>query len=155
MGKWIKSDVIGFPDIELSCFLKGAFDSVVSFDDGSYGVIDFKTSQPSRTHIPFYGRQLAAYAYALEHPAAGALGLSPVTRLGLLYLDPVDINHGADHRHIVYGGEVTWQEIPKDETVFLEFLREVLSLLSLPEPPEAASGCPYCAYREDARHHGL
>lgn len=155
MGKWIKSDVISFPGVGVSCYLKGAFDSVVSFDDGSFGVIDFKTSTPSRAHIAFYGRQLAAYAYALEHPAEGALRLSPVERLGLLYLDPVDIDHGVDNHRIVYGGEVTWQEIPKDEQVFLRFMHEVLSVLSLPEPPPAASECSYCAYREEARRHGL
>jgi len=57
---------------------------VLAFDDGCYSVMDFKTSTPSRQHVAFYWRQLSAYAYALEHPAAGALQLSPVSKLGLL-----------------------------------------------------------------------
>ena len=154
-GKWVTSAPIEFPGVEASCYIKGAFDSVLAFDDGCYAVMDFKTSTPSRQHVAFYGRQLSAYAYALEHPAAGALQLSPVSKLGLLYLDPVDIEHGADHKRIVYGGEVTWQELPKDEEKFLKFLRGVLEVLSQAEPPPASESCGFCAYREEARRHGL
>lgn len=154
-GKWINSAPIHFKGIEASCYLKGAFDSVLAFDDGSYAVIDFKTSSPSPAHVAFYGRQLNAYAYALEHPSEKGLSINPISKLGLLYLDPVDIEHGEDHRRITYGGEVTWQEIPKDEDKFLDFIRQVLTLLSQPEPPAAAEGCGFCAYREEARRHGL
>lgn len=154
-GKWVNSAPIVFPDLAASCYIKGAFDSVLAFDDGSYAVIDFKTSTPSKDHIGFYGRQLSAYAYALEHPSEKALHLSPITKLGLLYLDPIDINHGVDHRRITYDSEVTWQELPKDEGKFLEFLHGVLTLLSLPEPPAAHPECGFCAYRAAAREHGL
>jgi hypothetical protein len=154
-GNWVLSAPIAFPDIAASCYIKGAFDSVLAFDDGSYAVIDFKTSSPSREHIGFYGRQLSAYAYALEHPGERGLHVAPITKLGLLYLDPVDIAHGEDHKRITYGGQVTWQELPKDEGKFLEFLRAVLTLLSLPEPPPAAETCGFCAYRDAARDHGL
>ena len=154
-GGWVTSAPIEFPGVAASCYIKGAFDSILSFDDGSYAVMDFKTSTPARAHIGFYGRQLSAYAYALEHPAPGSLHLSPVSKLGLLYLDPVDIAHGADQKHIVYGGEVTWQELPLDEAGFLAFLRGVLEVLSLPEPPAANPECGFCAYRDEARQHGL
>lgn len=154
-GRWVTSAPIEFPGVEASCYIKGAFDSVLAFDDGSYAVIDFKTSSPSRQHIAFYGRQLSAYAYALEHPAPGALHLSPISQLGLLYLDPVDIAQGDDYKRIIYGGEVTWQELPLDEAGFLAFMRGVLEVLSLPEPPPASEGCGFCAYREEARRHGL
>jgi hypothetical protein len=154
-GKWINSAPIQFDGIEAGCYLKGAFDSVLAFDDGSYAVIDFKTSSPAAAHVGFYGRQLSAYAYALEHPSEKGLHLSPISKLGLLYLDPVDIEHGSDHKRITYGGEVTWQEIPKDEAAFLDFLKGVLTLLSQPEPPLAPETCGFCAYRAEARQHGL
>jgi hypothetical protein len=153
-GKWVTSESINFPGIDAACYIKGAFDSVISFDDGTYAVVDFKTSQPSPAHIGFYGRQLHAYAYALEHPAPKALGLHPVERLGLLYLDPVDIDHSPDHHRIIYGGEVSWVQIPLQMEKFKEFMSGVLSLLSLKEPPPPAESCFYCAYREDARRHG-
>lgn len=153
-GKWVASEPIRFSGIEASGYIKGAFDSVIAFDDGTYAVIDFKTSQPSPAHVNFYGRQLHAYAYALEHPAPNSLGLHPVERLGLLYLDPVDIDHNPQTQRIVYGGEVTWVEIPLEMEKFSEFMKGVLSLLSLKEPPPAAEGCGFCAYREEARQHG-
>lgn len=154
-GKWVTSEPLRIPGIEASCYIRGAFDSVVAFDDGSYAVIDFKTSQPNPDHVEFYGRQLHAYAYALEHPAAKAIGLHPVERLGLLYLDPVDIDHSQESRRIIYGGEVTWVEIPLVMDQFIDFMKGVLSVLSLKEPPPAAEGCVFCAYREEARKHGL
>jgi hypothetical protein len=154
-GKWINSAPIAFDGLDASCYLKGAFDSVLNFDDGTYGVIDFKTSSPSPAHVAFYGRQLSAYAFALEHPSEKGLRINPISKLGLLYLDPVDIEHGEDHKRITYGGEVTWREIPKDEAGFLAFMRGVLTLLSQPEPPPAPESCGFCAYREEARRHGL
>jgi hypothetical protein len=154
-GKWVQSEPISFPDVSASCYIKGAFDSVLEFDDGTYAVVDFKTTTPAKHHIGFYGRQLGAYAYALEHPAANALHLAPISKLGLLCLDPIDINHGADHTRITYDSEVTWVELPKNEEKFLTFLRGVLELLSLPEPPPAHPECGFCAYRAAAREHGL
>jgi hypothetical protein len=153
-GKWVNSAPIHFDGIAATCYIKGAFDSVLSLDDGSYAVIDFKTSTPSPAHIEFYGRQLSAYAFALEHPSATSLSLSPINLLGLLYMDPVDIEHGEDHKRVTYGGEVTWQEIPKNEEVFLEFMKGVLTLLSLREPPAAGEKCGFCSYREEVRTHG-
>jgi hypothetical protein len=154
-GKWINSALISFDELEASCYLKGAFDSVLDFEDGTHAVIDFKTSSPSSAHVAFYGRQLSAYAYALEHPSEKGLRISPISKLGLLYLDPVNIAHGENHKRITYGGEVTWQEIPKDEAGFLAFLRGVLTLLSQPEPPSAPESCGFCAYRAESRQHGL
>lgn len=154
-GKWVNSAPIAFDGIEATCYLKGAFDSVLAFEDGTFAVIDFKTSTPSSAHIGFYGRQLSAYAYALEHPADKALSIFPISKLGLLYLDPVDIAYGTDQHRITYGGEVTWREIPKNEDGFLSFLRGVLEVLSKPEPPPPADTCGFCAYRQESRRHGL
>lgn len=154
-GKWVTSTPISFPGLSASCYIKGAFDSVLAFDDGSYAVIDFKTSSPSPDHVGFYGRQLSAYAYALEHPGEKALHLSPVTRLGLFYLEPRDLRPGAGWQELVFENAAVWQELPKDEAQFLAFMRQVLELLSLPEPPPASPECGFCTYRQAAREHGL
>jgi len=86
--EWVRSQTIEVPGHESTCYINGRFDIVVSFDDGTYGIIDFKTSKPSKESAWMYSRQLHAYAYALEHPAPGKLALSPVTKLGLLYFYP-------------------------------------------------------------------
>ncbi len=127
---------------------------VVEFDDGSYGVIDFKTSSTRAEHIPLYSRQLHAYAYALEHPAPGHLALGPITRLGLLIFEPGRFVHLAgETAHL--SGPLTWVELPRDDAAFLDFLGQVVAVLAQPTPPEPAPDCPWCEYRAASRRHGL
>jgi hypothetical protein len=143
--KNVRSQVIQLPNHNATCYINGRFDIVVSFDDGSYGVIDFKTGKPSRDSAWMYSRQLHAYAYALEHPVSGKLALSPVTKLGLLYFYPDNINQQSIDR-LNYGAEIVWIEIEKDEQGFLSFIDGVMDVLELPEAPEHSPNCQWCGY---------
>jgi hypothetical protein len=152
--KWVESLPIILPGHTLSCFVRGKIDAMISFDNSSYGVVDFKTSEPKLSQIPFYSRQLHAYAYAFEHPAPDKLGLSPISRLGLL----VEAPHATwveSTEEINFHFTSTWLEIPYKEAGFLRFIDKVLTLLELPEPPPAGEKCEYCKYRQHAREHGL
>ena len=143
--KWVRSEPIKLPNHKSTCYISGRFDIVVSFHDGSYGVIDFKTSNPSKDSARMYSRQLHAYAYALEHPASGKLALSPVTKLGLLYFYPNNISQQS-HERLHYGAEVVWVEVEKDEEGFLKFIDRVMDVLELPEAPEHSHSCQWCGY---------
>jgi len=143
--KYVRSESIKLPNHESTCYISGRFDIVVSFDDGTYGVIDFKTGNPSRESANLYRRQLQAYAYALEHPAPRALALSPVTKLGLLYFYPSGINQHSLER-LNYEADITWVEIVKNEREFLRFIDEVMNLLESPEAPEHSANCQWCGY---------
>ncbi len=143
--KNVRSNVIQLRNHDVTCYISGRFDIVVSFDDGSYGVIDFKTSNPNTEAINLYIRQLHAYAYALEHPAPRALALSPVTKLGLLYFYPTSVNQQSIER-LSYDADIVWIEIRKDEEDFLEFIDEVLGVLESPEAPEHSPNCQWCGY---------
>ena len=77
---WVESRPLAVPGHASSCFIRGKFDTVVRFDDGGFGVVDFKTSARNSEHIPLYARQLHAYACALEQAAPGRPALSPVRR---------------------------------------------------------------------------
>ena len=92
-----------------------------------------------------YSRQLHAYAYALEHPVSGKLALSPVTKLGLLYFYPDNVNQQNIER-LSYEAEITWIEIEKDEQGFLKFINKVLDVLELPEAPTHSPSCQWCGY---------
>ena len=151
--KWVTSTPINVPGHASTCFIRGKFDTVAEFSDGSYGVVDFKTSEPRSEHVAFYGRQLHAYAYALENPAPRSFSLRPITRLGLLVVEPVLMNKTPEDQ-IAYLGDVTWLEIPKDEDGFMDFLDGVLKVLEQPEPPESNPNCGYCQYRQAARSTG-
>jgi hypothetical protein len=150
-GRWVTSEPIPAADGLNACYIQGIFDTVVQFEDGSYGVVDFKTSEAKEEHIIFYGRQLQAYAFALAHPAPGKLQLSPVSKLGLLYFEPQHLDEvPPDGLSLI--GPTKWVEIPQDENAFLDFIRLVSDLLSQPQPPAANPDCAFCAYREEARN---
>ncbi len=149
----VESELIEVPGSQARCYLSGKFDKLLAFDDGGYGVVDFKTSDPKPEHVSFYSRQLHAYALALERPAPGKLGLRPITLLGLLSVTPRSMELAADGRVSLLGSP-TWQEVPRDDGGFLAFLGEVVALLEQPEPPEPGEKCEYCRYREGSRQHG-
>ena len=143
--KNVRSNVIQLRNHDATCYISGRFDIVVSFKDGTYGVIDFKTGNPNTESVYLYICQLHAYAYALEHPAPHALALAPVTKLGLLYFYPSSISQESIEQ-LSYEAEITWIEIRKDEEDFLGFIDGVLDVLELPEAPEHSPKCQWCNY---------
>jgi len=141
--KYVKSEPIAGHTAE--CIIKGRFDIVIEFDDKTYGVIDFKTGNPNEEYHDLYSRQLHAYAYALEHPALGALDLSPVSKIGLLYFYPSKISQQSIE-WLSYDAKTDWIEINKNEQKFLDFIREVLGVLESPKVPDPAQDCQWCGY---------
>lgn len=134
--------------------LRGRYDTLLRFADGSYCVVDFKTTVPRRGHLAKYGRQLEGYALALEHPAPASFGVSPVARLALLCASPDKVEPAGDSL-LRYVARLEWLEMPRDSQGFLEFLHEVAGTLAEPEPPAADPACPFCAYRVRAVETGL
>ena len=152
--KWVKSVPISFPGTSTQCVIKGRFDAIMAFEDGSYGVIDYKTSDASEEKAAFYSRQLSAYAYALENPGPGALSISPITRLGLFVITPHRFER-LPSGEIAFITKTTWMDVPRDEETFLSFLREVVTLLDLPTLPEPAEDCGLCNYRKNYQEAGI
>lgn len=150
-GRWVTSLPYGSPQHADTCTISGIFDTLVKFDDGSYGIVDFKTTSPAEHHVGFYGRQLHAYAYALENAAPGKLNFSPISRLGLLCFNPLGMVEEPP-ASLNLNGPAIWVDIPLNPAGFIAFLDEVLTLLEQPEPPEACSDCVFCAYRDAARN---
>lgn len=142
--RWVRSEPLNVPGHEMKVLLAGKIDTAFAFDDGTFGIVDFKTSEPKAEHVLFYARQLSAYALAAEHPAPGALQLSPITQLGLLCVEPVamvDLDDG-----VAYKGLAHFLEIERDDDAFMAFISQVLFVLERPEPPDASPTCSYCTY---------
>jgi hypothetical protein len=152
--KWVKSQPIAFSGTDSQMMLKGRFDAVLAFADGSYGVIDYKTSDASEEESSFYSRQLSAYAYALENPAEGALSLTPITRLGLFILTPEKFERLPDGP-VAFITRTKWMDIPRDDAAFLSLLRDVVTLLDQPEPPSPDEDCGLCNYRRGYKEAGI
>ena len=75
-------------------FLSGKPDLVVKFDDGTYGILDFKTtSEDDKTQA--YKHQLEAYAQIFEKPGATGVAktprLFPISYMGLMQFTPKEI----------------------------------------------------------------
>jgi hypothetical protein len=142
----VRSRPLAFAGCTSGCVISGRFDIVAELDDRSYGVFDFKTGKPTDEKGLMYGRQLHAYAVALEQPAEGALALAPVTSLGLLYFTPDRCARTEPPRQVLEG-DMRWQPVRRDDGTFLAFLEEVVRLLDGPMPPMEPDRCDWCAYR--------
>jgi Topoisomerase DNA binding C4 zinc finger/PD-(D/E)XK nuclease superfamily len=144
----VQSIPIKFDDLESTCFIAGRFDVVAELDDGSFAVLDFKTGNPSEDKVGMYGRQLHAYAFALENPVKGALKLHPISRMGLLYYTPDTCDFLGNNRQVL-GGRMSWHEVKRDDAAFHRFLHEVVSLLDGPLPDPDSETCDWCSYRSE------
>ena len=144
--KFVKSAPISIPGTKSQCYINGRFDAVIEFDDGSYGIVDYKTSEAKDEHAAFYSRQLSAYAYALEHPTPNALGLSPISRLGLFILTP-DRFERTTNNEMIFVNKATWMDVPRDDMAFLTLLGDVMAVLDAPTPPKSSEDCGIRNYR--------
>jgi hypothetical protein len=81
-GQWVKSKNIVINGLETQWKLRGIYDLLGHYEDGSVGIIDCKVSDSDRDNGDFYAPQLEAYAYTLENPLSGRA--FPVSSMGLL-----------------------------------------------------------------------
>jgi len=142
--RWVRSAPLQIPGHRTEVSIQGKIDTALAFDDGTFGVIDFKTAEPKAHHIDFYARQLHAYAAAAEHPAQGALELAPISQLGLLCVTPVSMV--ALDEGVAIKGTTTFLEIERDDDLFTALLLGVLLVLERPEPPDPSPTCSFCKY---------
>ena len=93
LPSFIKSDTLK-DNKSREFFLAGKPDLVVKFDDGTYGILDFKTtSEDDKTQA--YKHQLEAYAQIFEKPGATGVAktprLFPISYMGLMQFTPKEI----------------------------------------------------------------
>lgn len=142
--KQIRSRTIELIGLSSTCFINGRFDIIAKLDDGSYAVLDFKTGNPSEDKSGIYARQLHAYAIALENPAPGALNLTPVSKLGLVYFTPDSCEKSGDNRQNLTGS-IQWIEIERNDQGFINFIKEVIGILDGPLP-DPHPDCKWCSF---------
>jgi hypothetical protein len=147
--KMVRSAPIILPNRTIAITLRGKYDTILRFSDGSIVMCDFKTAPVKREHLEKYWVQLHAYAYAVEHPAQGSLAISKIDRLGLAVFDPADFSYDARQRAAL-SGALQWIDMPRDDARFMAFLDEVATVIESPEPPQQTTGCAFCEYRHAA-----
>lgn len=138
--RWVKSTPLSVPGSKSRLVVRGRVDALIALDQGGIAVVDFKTAPPSDRLIDRYGRQLHAYAAALEDPATGRP--YRVDGLGILAFIPSTFkaNSGTADLH----GELEWTEIPLERSSFVQFLADVSTVLDAPTAPAADPACPWC-----------
>jgi len=143
-GKFVLQE--GFLDSKLlpsgQSYIKGRFDLLTRFKDGTYGVIDLKMTNARDEDLDKFDRQLHAYKYALENPK----DRDPIkiNKLGLLIVEPTDIK--PHDKRVYYKAKPVWKEISIDMNKFFQFIEKVEELLAGPEPDPQAD-CKFCSYR--------
>jgi hypothetical protein len=144
--RWVRSAGLTIPNSAVVSEIRGNVDALIECDDGSVAVVDFKTAEPNADPVATYGRQLHAYALALEQPSAGPP--TRVSALGLLCFLPDSFKSTPT---AALSGEIKWFEIERDEPGFYRFLIEVASVIDQPEPPAASPTCAWCRWRTENR----
>ncbi|MDA0263348.1 MAG: PD-(D/E)XK nuclease family protein [Chloroflexi bacterium] len=144
---WSKFKIL---DGETGITLRGEADGIFKLADGSYAIVDYKTSRydPDRPGMfPNYEVQLNAYAVIAER-----LGLSPVSKLALVYMEPVTDKDSAqepglvDQQGFVMGFRA--RVVPVDlrpAQLLPPLLRKARSLWDMADPPAQAKDCKDCA----------
>lgn len=159
---WVESVPLSVSGHSAKVYIRGMVDCLLGMDDGTFGIIDFKTSNVSH-NLDIYSRQLHAYSIALEQPSeASELMQGRVTDLGLVVYEPQAFTTPTGKK---IGGALTgkleYLKVPRNDDSFMAFLSDVLDVLTAPEPPpppprnkyswaNAKTSCPYCQYLHDA-----
>jgi hypothetical protein len=138
--RWVKSVPTCVPGCRRPIVFRGRLDAMVACDDGTTGVIDFKTALPADAHLPLYARQLHVYAWALERPAAGRP--TKTGALGLVCFSPDRFEAGPGSGALCGGLE--WLGLPRDDDAFARLLTQVLATLDSGCAPPPSPTCPWC-----------
>ncbi len=144
VGKVVKQE--GFVKSKMidgtSVYIGGKYDLLVELPDGSYMIVDLKISKPSDEKSDMYKSQLWSYKYALENPESG----EPVniSKLALLIFYPESVVFENGVAKLAFPPQ--WIEVEYNHNEFLEFMKEVDTLLAGPLPAENEN-CQWCKYR--------
>ena len=130
--------------------LRGEADGIFRMSDGSYTIVDYKTSRftpAQRGLLREYEVQLNAYAYIGER-----LGLSPVRQLALIYMEPVTDEAAAAQPQVVdeqgfsmgFRATVVPVGVRPDELI-PSLLGKARGINEMSRPPSGLTDCRDCA----------
>ena len=129
--------------------LGGRPDIVIKFDQGGYGIIDFKTTKISEDKSENYKHQLEAYAQIFSKPGATKSKktplLNPITHMGILQFDPSDIQShnetSCDMRM-----NISFSPLKRDEKDFFENITQIIDIINQPDVPDFKEDCNDCQF---------
>ena len=138
-GDKVTSKVQNFGGADLK--VSGYTDRRVRLEDGTVGVIDFKTSAPRLDKLGRFWRAMSSYQYAIEYAEGEP---EEVTQLGLVVFSPTGFGlHKTDATRAYYMGKLMHVPIDIDREKFQLLLEKVGQLVSCEDmpPPGACDSC--------------
>jgi hypothetical protein len=140
-GKFVLSKPIEIDGVPSKYAIRGKYDILMEFDDGSYGVIDCKFQSRDTDKRDFYAPQLEAYAFALENPAKGEP--KTISSIGL-YVWSLVTPRGNSETGFGLQLKSTWRPIERNPEALQSRLREFIEMLA--QPIKSAGSCEHCRY---------
>ncbi|MSQ13599.1 MAG: hypothetical protein EXR47_05645 [Dehalococcoidia bacterium] len=135
---------------ETGVTLRGEADGIFRLRDGSYAIVDYKTARytPGQERmLPQYHAQLNGYAFI-----GNRLGLGPVSKLALVYMEPVTTGEPVQQAEVVDEAgfrlnlSATVVPVPlQPDTLIPPLLERARQLFATPRCPPGKDGCPNCA----------
>ena len=146
-GGFVQSRPIQVDGVDSAFAIRGKYDLVMEFPDGTYGVIDCKFQARDNDKSDFYSPQLEAYAFALENPAKGEP--KQISSLGLLVWSPVRPRGNAA---VGFGLELScsWYPIQRNPQALAARLKDFIGVISA-EVPTSKPTCDQCRYISNRR----
>lgn len=148
-GEGVESVPLVVNGVESRWKIKGKYDIVATFKDGTHALIDCKvtTSEMKDDKVELYWPQLESYAFALENPAKG--DAITVSETGLLMWRVVgaesdlskDFNFTCDKEYLSAG---------RQPEKYQKFIAKVVEMLDgdIPESGEKCTTCKYADKRD-------
>jgi hypothetical protein len=149
LGGWVKSSFINVNGQATKYAIRGKYDLLIEFTDGSFGVIDCKFQAKDSDKTELYQPQLEAYAFALENPVSG--DPKKVSIMGLLVwslLEPagdVSKGFGLKLKH-------TWRPIERNPGALDKRLTDFITVVSA-DMPKTKDNCEMCNYLMQRREY--
>ena len=146
-GQWLKSKNIVINGVETQWKLRGIYDLLGHYDDGTVGIIDCKVSDSDRDNGDFYAPQLESYAFMLENPLSGKA--FQVQTMGLLIWKLAGVAQTRPNEFVSnemgFGVNQLYVPVERDPARLENLLADFISVIE-GEMPEAGSECHACNF---------
>lgn len=146
-GQWVKSKKIVINGVETQWKLRGIYDLLGHYEDGTVGIIDCKVSDSQRDNGDFYQPQLEAYAYTLENPLSGKA--YTVKTMGLLIWKLAGVAQTRPNEFVSnemgFGVNQIYVPVERNPEKLSQLLEEFVNVID-GDYPDAGADCHACNY---------
>jgi hypothetical protein len=146
-GQWVKSKNIVVNGVETPWKLRGIYDLLGHYEDGTVGIIDCKVSDSERDNGDFYQPQLEAYAYTLENPHSGKA--FSVKTMGLLIWKLAGVAQTRPNEFVSnemgFGVNQIYVAVERNPEKLSQLLEDFITVID-GEIPDAGADCHACNF---------